>query len=251
MTDSRRIAYHLSELKIAQLPSDKDYILPAVTSDDQCILDVGCGIGQTLVGLNLDDSHALSGIDIEPDALAYGKAHFDDIHFSQARAEQLPFGDDSFDMVFSRVALPYTHIPNALNEMHRVLEPGGKLWLSLHTFEFTLQQLRDSIMKRKYKDIVYRCYVITNSVLHLSCGKTFRFPFNTERCESFQTVKSMRKELLKRGFIDIDIKRGKHFEVIARKAPDVELKTTHTVHNVADTELKPADVATSHHHDAV
>src|SRR5207245_7299416 len=46
--------------------------------------------------------------------------------------ELLPFREASFDFVFSRVALPYMHIPKAASEMGRVLKPGGGLWCLLH-----------------------------------------------------------------------------------------------------------------------
>ena len=217
MTNTTKIAYHLGELEDAQTPSCHAHNIPVVLPDDQSILDVGCGLGQTLVALNLDSTHNLVGIDIDPEPLEYGSKHFNSIQYAQARAEQLPFANASFDLVLSRVALPYTNIPVVLNEMQRVLEPGGRVWLTLHTQRFTLSQLRDSIKRGNIKDVLFRCYVVVNSYGFSQFGKMFNFPLNRKRCESFQTDKSMRKALLKHGFTNIDIKRGRHFEVTANK----------------------------------
>lgn len=217
MTISTKIAYHLDELEDAQTPSAAAHNLPVILNNEQSILDVGCGVGQTLVALNLDSAHHLVGVDIEPEPLAYGSEHFTHINYAQARAEQLPFASASFDLILSRVSLPYTNIPVALDEMQRVLTPGGRVWLSLHTQQFTLSQLRDSIKRGYIKDVVFRCYVFANSWSFSLFGKLFRFPLNRKRCESFQTNKSMRKALLKHGFDNIQFKRGRHFEVTAHK----------------------------------
>ena len=42
-----------------------------------------------------------------------------------AAGENLPFADERFDLVFSRVALPYMDINRALREIARVLKRGG------------------------------------------------------------------------------------------------------------------------------
>lgn len=56
------------------------------------------------------------------------KNHLSNMIFVKGYAEELPFLDDSFDIVFSRLA--FHHFPDkaaACSEMVRVLKPGGKL----------------------------------------------------------------------------------------------------------------------------
>jgi len=61
-----------------------------------------------------------------------------------ARGEDLPFEDEYFDLVFSRVALPYMDINKALREISRVLKGGGDLWLALHPASMVFSRAKRS-----------------------------------------------------------------------------------------------------------
>src|SRR5262249_23088820 len=128
MTDSAD--YHLSELRVALDPSNASHSLPGKLPAGCRVLDVGCGAGQTLIALRHD--RLAFGIDRNLDALRLGRTLSSAIAFSSASGEALPFRDGSFDIVLSRVALPYMRIGLALGEMRRVLVPGGSVWLALH-----------------------------------------------------------------------------------------------------------------------
>jgi SAM-dependent methyltransferase len=55
-----------------------------------------------------------------------------DVHAVLANAEHLPFADDTFDVVVSSEALEQIERPvRAIEEMARVLKPGGQLLLSV------------------------------------------------------------------------------------------------------------------------
>lgn len=216
MEVSERIAYHLEELKTARTPSSEHHIMPDVRNDDLAILDVGCGIGQTLVSLDLDSNHSLVGVDIEQEALVYGRNQYASVNYANCTAESLPFQDDSFDLVISRVALPYTNIPESLAEMQRVLRPGGRVWITLHPMHMTLRQLRDSIKRLKVKDVVFRCYVLLNGTLFHLLGKQLPFPING-KYESFQTSSSTIAALERTGFENLNVQRGRHFLVTGEK----------------------------------
>jgi len=211
-----RIPYHLEELEIALNPESEAHLMPTVLPDDQSILDVGCGIGQTLVALNLDEKKRLVGVEPDTESLAYGQKHYPSIEFVNCSAEQLQFEDTSFDLVISRVALPYTNIPQALEEMHRVLKPGGRLWITLHPQKKTWGQLFSAIRNFNVKDVLFRTYILANGASYHLLGKLFAFPFN-KKFESFQTSRSIRNALQASGFSDLEIARGKHFLVTAKK----------------------------------
>ncbi|MDQ8738723.1 methyltransferase domain-containing protein [Paenibacillus sp. LHD-38] len=49
-----------------------------------------------------------------------------------ADAHQIPLADHSVDFVVCRVALQYLNVEQALEEMYRVLSPGGKVFLLVH-----------------------------------------------------------------------------------------------------------------------
>jgi ubiquinone/menaquinone biosynthesis C-methylase UbiE len=48
-------------------------------------------------------------------------------------------------VVISRVALPYMHIPMALAEIARVVKSGGHVWLTLHPFAMTREQILSAV----------------------------------------------------------------------------------------------------------
>jgi ubiquinone/menaquinone biosynthesis C-methylase UbiE len=89
------------------------------------VLDVGCGTGQSRQ-LYIDRSKVYAAIDLAEAALKVARNHFSDAFWIKADACQLPFEDNSWDVVaFSSVL---HHIPDfsiALREAYRVLRPGG------------------------------------------------------------------------------------------------------------------------------
>lgn len=95
--------------------------LVAISPDDR-VLEVGCGQGHL--------THALAsrGVDIlGVDANPYAPEVAGTDRVRCMRAEDLAFGDETFDLVLSVHAIE--HIPpleTALAEMTRVLKPGGR-----------------------------------------------------------------------------------------------------------------------------
>jgi ubiquinone/menaquinone biosynthesis C-methylase UbiE len=181
------------------------------------VLDVGCGAGdslneefQLLRGELKNASRIeLVGIDIDEAALAQGRMSYPDFLFVCAKGEQLPFPEESFDVVISRVAMPYMDIPVVLREIRRVLKVGGELKIKLHPLSFTLSELavemRSGSLRERAQNFVYRIYVVANgAVLHFA-GFNFRFSLSRQRCESFQTRRGIRRALVAAGFGKIDV----------------------------------------------
>jgi ubiquinone/menaquinone biosynthesis C-methylase UbiE len=95
------------------------------------ILDCGCGTGNNLRLLR--DFGRASGIDLTLSGLAYAKRQGERL-VAQASALSLPFSDDTFDLVTSFdviYAFDDDRAATALNEMRRVLRPGGALVLNV------------------------------------------------------------------------------------------------------------------------
>lgn len=102
------------------------------------VLDVGTGTGVVALQLTkmLGTEGRIHAIDLSEEMLATarGKAkrqgHL--IEFSQMDAEELKFDGAKFDVVMSLFALLHFPDPSkALNEIHRVLRPGGRLVLAV------------------------------------------------------------------------------------------------------------------------
>lgn len=211
------LAYHQNELKIQQNPDDPRNNHPVVPDTAHSILDVGCGIGQTLLTTRLPTGALAVGIDIDQEALAYGATMSPRFGFVGASVEHLPFSDGAFDFVYSRVALPWVHIPSALSEIARVTAPGGQLWCSLVSFSTAVAELRAAAGQRSLRNVMFRSYVLGNGVLFHLTGRQLRFPLRRSRCESFQTGRAMTLALHTAGFQDVRIDSGRFFVVTAQK----------------------------------
>src|SRR5688572_9335983 len=194
--------YHLSELEIALDPSRPEYILPNLSSSRAGVVDVGCGVGQLFVAKagELAPGVRCHGFDIDQASIGYANEHWPErAQFSIAPAEALPLPDRSVDLYVSRVTLPYTDIPAALNEAARVLIPGGRLWITLHPVSMTLGEMKRAIVRGNPREFVRRAIVLLNGLTFHLTGTT-RHLFGVR--DSWQGVTRMRKELSKQ-FTDI------------------------------------------------
>jgi SAM-dependent methyltransferase len=217
--DSAVIAYHLRELATAQDPSSPDYVMPDVPSDARAILDIGCGIGQTLFAIGAR-TPVLVGLDPDRECLAYGFGRFPHIRFINGTAEALPFPDATFDLVVCRVSLPYTNLQRSLSEVCRVLTPGGTVWFSLHSFRHVAQGLLRSVRRLRVREALLRTYVIANGLAFHVSGHLFalRIPFASPRYESFQTIGGMTAAMHRRGFDEVWARStGRHLLCTATK----------------------------------
>jgi ubiquinone/menaquinone biosynthesis C-methylase UbiE len=209
--------YHLQELEIARDPNDRRRAMPPF-SNRRRILDVGCGAGQTLIAANLPDGVQGFGVDPDPEAIKLGQEICPpSIKLSQGMGEKLAFPDSYFDLVFSRVALPYMHIGTGLREMWRVLEPDGQLWLALHPRKMAMREFTSAIRRGLPKLAIFRTYVLINGFAFNTFGTQFACPI-LRRQETYQTAKGITRALERAGFIPTAIQTGEHFIVEARKS---------------------------------
>jgi ubiquinone/menaquinone biosynthesis C-methylase UbiE len=98
------------------------------------VLDIGCGTGRVMEHL-ARRCREVHGVDISQAMVEQGRArlaHLPNVHFHLGNGYDLAgFGDGSFQVVYSIVALQHMARPVAYNyllEAHRVLRPDGVLW---------------------------------------------------------------------------------------------------------------------------
>jgi ubiquinone/menaquinone biosynthesis C-methylase UbiE len=92
------------------------------------LLDIGCGTGESL-RVYRDWTSDYTGIDISLGSIALAASSKPDRRWIAGDANQLPFRDESFDVIaFSSVLhhIPDFHI--ALREAHRILRSGGRVF---------------------------------------------------------------------------------------------------------------------------
>jgi ubiquinone/menaquinone biosynthesis C-methylase UbiE len=209
--------YHLKELKIALSPMDPRRVLPEIGLEAERVLDVGCGVGKTLIATEFGEKTQLWEIDTDKDALKFGRGLNKRIFFACAQGEKLPFRDRSFDLVISRVAMQFMDIPLVFKEFHRVLEKGGTIWIVLYSFKRSLQDLMNNVKRIEIKNIIISIYVICNGICFIFSNKLIKFPFNNKILESFQTKIGIKRILWKSGYENVSISNGEHFVVMAEK----------------------------------
>jgi SAM-dependent methyltransferase len=95
------------------------------------VLDVACGTGNTAITARRMGGAKVTGVDFTPELLSQAKAEAslaeaDGIEWKEGNAENLPFGDESFDVVVSSFGHMFAQNPEvAIREMLRVLKRGG------------------------------------------------------------------------------------------------------------------------------
>lgn len=110
--------------------------------DGWTMLDVGCGGGATLKRLlkRSSESHVY-GIDISQESVAKARKVNADVldkqvFVGQGSAENLPYGDNRFDLVTAvETVYFWPNLPDCLQEVVRVLKPGGKFVILVEVIE--------------------------------------------------------------------------------------------------------------------
>lgn len=136
----------------------------AQVKDGLSILDVGCGFGGTIAGLNERFSNLyLVGVNINKQQLSRAEEIVqalptNRIEFVYADACQLPFTDNSFDIVLAVESIfAFPSREDFFREARRVLRPGGTLticdFIPIQAFYKTWQLIEKAI-----KTLVVRTY---------------------------------------------------------------------------------------------
>jgi len=130
------------------------------------ILDWGCGPARITRHLKKFCPDAvITGSDTNNATIAWNNSHIDGIDFVvQNHIPPLPFHHEQFNFIIGFSV--FTHIPtteqqNWLNELHRILQPGGIAWLSTHGPHFIQQLSANKQRQVKEKGIYSTTYPVT------------------------------------------------------------------------------------------
>lgn len=136
-----------------------DQLLKGRFDDCRRILDAGCGGGRNLHYF-LRNGFDVYAIDPNPDAVAAVQQLAAELapdlpaaNFKVAAAENLPYEDNSFDLVISSAVLHFAesaeHFSAMLQSMWRVLRPGGYLFMRLAS-DIGIETLTIPVGKGRY-----------------------------------------------------------------------------------------------------
>ena len=171
---------------------DYPYIEKELLEEDfKDLLDCGCGTGAmiSLLYEKMPDKN-YTGIDITPKMIEAAKAkNLERVDWVVGDCENLPFDDDSFDVVICTNS--FHHYPNPqkfFDSVFRVLKSGGRLilqdytapkgilWLMNHT-EMPLANLigHGDVAARSLDEVKKFCDKVGLKIELLKRGKKFRF----------------------------------------------------------------------------
>jgi len=123
------------------------------------ILDAGCGAGRNLVYF-LRNGYEVYGVDQNPEAIEYVRLLAAELNsstpeknFLVSPVEEMPFESGHFDAVISSAVLHFArdeqHFNGMLDEMWRVLKPGGLFFARL-TSSIGIEKLIKPLVGRRY-----------------------------------------------------------------------------------------------------
>ena len=128
------------------------------------VLDVGFGKGEQMRQLAAGGFRVF-GIDLHAERAL--RVHLAGLAVCRARAESIPFLSRSFDAVVCKVVVPYTDEARVIDEIARVLRPGGTARVSYHGLGYPLRILTEP----NYKRLLYATRILVNTMLYSLTGR--------------------------------------------------------------------------------
>lgn len=112
------------------------------------VLDVACGTGELLAQIAPRVERAI-GVDISPGMLEIARSRHPDIDFRVGPSDALPFADGEFTALVCTTALHHFPEPQrSLDEMARVLGPGGRVVIGDMCRDAPVSKLADPLFRR-------------------------------------------------------------------------------------------------------
>ena len=134
----------------------KEWHIPAAADFSNArgkkVLEIGCGLGTDGAQFALAGAD-YTGIDLTDAAVDLARRRFDLFNlpgaFRTADAENLDFPNESFDVVYSHGVLHHTpDTVRAVQEVHRVLRPGGRAVVMLYHRDSYNYRINISLLRR-------------------------------------------------------------------------------------------------------
>jgi len=166
----------------------------------QDVLDIGSGDGWPLLRL-APLFKSVTGVEPSPKRAAVIQANAErlglkNVTVKQLSATQLDFPDRSFDGVVAASSVEQTQDPQqALNEVCRVLKPGGKLRIEFESYEGRERGFEEDVLLTETADSLGYHYVIKHSRPAWERSYLVRFALTPEMKEAFSKLKDLMERI--------------------------------------------------------
>lgn len=180
------------------------------------VLDLGCGSGDSWRKCSArPENWQVIGVDPVESFLQAAREKYSGRGWTYVcgRGEELPLADASVEGALCWLSLPYTNIPKALADLHRVIVPGGWLLAALHPPGFTLREFWKHFPQPKQS--LFRVFVLLNGMVLHASGDVLTLEHRAESC---QTRRGMRIAVRRAGFLEPSFRReGPRFIMETRR----------------------------------
>jgi ubiquinone/menaquinone biosynthesis C-methylase UbiE len=134
-----------------------DFVASGTEINGKDILEIGCGRGGGLSYINMTyKPNSATGIDLNPKAINFCNSYYKDenISFQQGDAQSLDFQDECFDVVINvESSHRYVEIDNFIQEVNRVLKPGGIFLFADFRHKAKLKELNAHFDKTNFQPV--------------------------------------------------------------------------------------------------
>lgn len=123
-------------------PFDRHILDMLVPRLEGVVCDLGCGPGQVARYLRDQGVQEVIGVDLSAGMLEQARRLNPDIEFLEASMYRLPVKNEAWGAIvafYSLIHIPRREVPQVLQELRRVLRPGGLLLVSFHLGQSTVQ----------------------------------------------------------------------------------------------------------------
>jgi ubiquinone/menaquinone biosynthesis C-methylase UbiE len=146
MTSFDMLAREYDRNRIGYAPELYDEIVAYGLRPGSSVLDVACGTGLA-GGPFAANGYRVTGVDNAPAMIEIAQRNYPEATWVVGSAERLAFRDDSIDAVVSGQAFHHLQRAVALDEIRRVLRPGGivAIWWKHLMYDDLLKGLREAV----------------------------------------------------------------------------------------------------------
>lgn len=180
----------------------KRAVLEAHVQPGETVLDCACGTGDlTQAFAKFSKAAHIVGSDYTPNMLEVARHKREHLHnqlqdrieYQQADAQQLPFEDQSFDVV--SIAFGIRNVQDsakAMNEFFRVLKPGGRLMI--------LEFGQPGFTPMRWFNTFYCGTIMPRTATWIARDRSGAYKYLPRSVQSFKTREEMEQSYLDAGF---------------------------------------------------